>query len=159
MSSCDIIRASEAQPGDLIFFQGTYDTAGASHVGIYVGNGMMIHCGNPISYASIETNYCSLTFIVTAESADSAGKGEIMGVKLEKIGADLEKARKKRAEWDAKVKDLERRYREEENTEIHEMVHAANLTPEQLAELIRKSAVFMPQVMDKETKEDGQYGE
>ena len=38
-----------------------------------------------------------------------------MGVKLEKIGADLEKARKKRAEWDAKVKDLERRYREEEN--------------------------------------------
>lgn len=57
MRSCDIIRASEAQPGDLIFFQGTYDTAGASHVGIYVGNGMMIHCGNPISYASIETNY------------------------------------------------------------------------------------------------------
>ena len=82
-----------------------------------------------------------------------------MGIKLEKIGADLEKARKKRADWDAKVKDLERRYRDEENTEIHEMVHAANLTPEQLAELIRKSAVFMPQVMDKETKEDGQYGE
>ena len=82
-----------------------------------------------------------------------------MGIKLEKIGADLEKARKKRAEWDAKVKDLERRYREEENTEIHEMVHAGTLTPEQLAELIRKSAVFMPQGMDKETKEDGQYGE
>ena len=82
-----------------------------------------------------------------------------MGVKLEKIGADLEKARKKRAEWDAKVKDLERRYREEENTEIHEMVHAANLTPEQLAELIRKSAAFMPQVMAAEVKEDGQYDE
>ena len=73
--------------------------------------------------------------------------------------ADLEKARKKRAEWDAKVKDLERRYREEENTEIHEMVHAANLTPEQLAELIRKSAAFMPQVMAEEAKEDGQYDE
>ena len=56
-SSCDIIPASEAQPGDLIFFQGTYDTAGASHVGIYVGGGMMIHCGNPISYASIEISY------------------------------------------------------------------------------------------------------
>ena len=82
-----------------------------------------------------------------------------MGVKLEKIGADLEKARKKRAEWDAKVKDLERRYREEENTEIHEMVHAANLTPEQLAELIRKSTTFMPQVMAAEVKEDGQYDE
>ena len=57
MGCCDIIPKSSAKPGDLIFFQGTYNTAGASHVGIYVGNGMMIHCGNPISYASIETNY------------------------------------------------------------------------------------------------------
>lgn len=60
-----------------------------------------------------------------------------MSAKLDRIGADLEKARKKRAEWDAKVKDLERRYREEENSEIHEMVHAANLNPEQLSELLR----------------------
>ena len=57
MGKCDIIPKSEAKPGDLIFFQKTYNTSGASHVGIYVGNGMMIHCGNPISYASIETNY------------------------------------------------------------------------------------------------------
>lgn len=57
MGVCDIIPKSEAKPGDLIFFQGTYNTSGASHVGIYVGNGMMIHCGSPISYASIETSY------------------------------------------------------------------------------------------------------
>lgn len=57
MGKCDIIPKSEAKPGDLIFFQKTYNTSGASHVGIYVGDGMMIHCGNPISYASIETNY------------------------------------------------------------------------------------------------------
>ena len=57
MGKCDIIPKSEAKPGDLIFFQKTYNTSGASHVGIYVGNGMMIHCGNLISYASIETNY------------------------------------------------------------------------------------------------------
>ena len=57
MAYCDIIPAEEAQPGDLIFFQGTYATVGASHVGIYVGGGMMIHCGNPISYASVETSY------------------------------------------------------------------------------------------------------
>ncbi len=57
MGKCDIIPKSEAKPGDLIFFQKTYNTSGASHVGIYVGNGMMIHCGNPISYASIEANY------------------------------------------------------------------------------------------------------
>lgn len=57
MGKCDIIPKSEAKPGDLIFFQKTYNTSGASHVGIYVGNGMMIHCGSPISYASIETSY------------------------------------------------------------------------------------------------------
>ena len=57
MGKCDIITKSEAKPGDLIFFQKTYNTSGASHVGIYVGNGMMIHCGSPISYASIETSY------------------------------------------------------------------------------------------------------
>ena len=57
MGKCDIIPKTEAKPGDLIFFQKTYNTSGASHVGIYVGNGMMIHCGSPISYASIETSY------------------------------------------------------------------------------------------------------
>lgn len=55
--SCTIVSAAQARPGDLIFFQGTYDTPGASHVGIYVGNGTMLHCGNPISYTSIETPY------------------------------------------------------------------------------------------------------
>ena len=51
------VKKSEAKPGDIIFFQGTYPTAGASHVGIYLGNGMMIHCGTPIQYASINTSY------------------------------------------------------------------------------------------------------
>ena len=54
---CITVSSGEAKPGDLVFFQGTYNTPGASHVGIYVGDGMMIHCGNPISYASIETSY------------------------------------------------------------------------------------------------------
>ena len=66
-----------------------------------------------------------------------------MGAKLDRIGADLEKARRKRAEWDAKVKDLERRYREEENSEIHELVHAANMNPDQLSELLRMFAADM----------------
>ena len=57
LNICTPVSAANAQPGDLIFFQGTYNTSGASHVGIYVGNGMMIHCGNPISYASINTTY------------------------------------------------------------------------------------------------------
>lgn len=54
---CAPVPAEDARPGDLIFFQGTYGTAGASHVGIYAGGGMMIHCGKPVQYASINTPY------------------------------------------------------------------------------------------------------
>ena len=82
-----------------------------------------------------------------------------MSAKLDRIGADLEKARKKRSEWDAKVKDLERRYREEENSEIHEIVHAANLTPDQLSELLRMFAADMapkPDTINTMNKEEPQ---
>lgn len=54
---CTPISPSNARPGDLIFFKGTYDTPGISHVGIYVGNNRMIHCGDPISYTVINTQY------------------------------------------------------------------------------------------------------
>ena len=57
LKRCQRISSAEAKPGDLIFFQGTYNTTGASHVGIYVGNNTMIHCGNPIKYANIESAY------------------------------------------------------------------------------------------------------
>lgn len=63
---CDIIPPTEAKPGDLIFFHHTYDApdpSDATHVGIYVGDGMMIHCGNPISYASTESNYWQSHFL------------------------------------------------------------------------------------------------
>lgn len=62
-SLCTPIAPDAARPGDLIFFQNTYNTPGASHVGIYVGNGMMIHCGNPISYTSINTGYWQSHFL------------------------------------------------------------------------------------------------
>ena len=51
------VSKANAQPGDLIFFVGTYDTPGVSHVGIYVGDGVMIHCGDPIQYTSINSSY------------------------------------------------------------------------------------------------------
>lgn len=54
---CTPVTAAQAKPGDLIFFQGTYDVTGVSHVGLYVGGGMMIHCGDPISYANVNTEY------------------------------------------------------------------------------------------------------
>ena len=49
--------SANVKPGDLVFFTGTYDTPGVSHVGIYVGNNMMIHCGDPISYANLNSSY------------------------------------------------------------------------------------------------------
>jgi hypothetical protein len=62
-NQCAIIPPSEARPGDIIFFTGTYASSGAvSHVGIYVGNGMMIHCGNPIQYASVNSTYWTQHF-------------------------------------------------------------------------------------------------
>lgn len=64
MYMCTIISPEEAQPGDLIFFENTYNCDGpASHVGIYVGDGMMIHCGKPIQYTSIETAYWQEHFL------------------------------------------------------------------------------------------------
>lgn len=60
---CTPVRPSDAKPGDIIFFTGTYNSGcPVSHVGIYVGNGMMIHCGNPISYASVNSNYWTQHF-------------------------------------------------------------------------------------------------
>jgi len=63
LNICSYVSPTAARPGDLIFFEGTYDTTGASHVGIYVGNNMMIHCGDPIQYASINTSYWQQHFL------------------------------------------------------------------------------------------------
>ena len=57
---------SNPQPGDLVFFVGTYDTPGVSHVGIYVGNSMMIHCGDPISYSNLNSSYWQAHFYAYA---------------------------------------------------------------------------------------------
>ena len=59
---CTPVSRGNARPGDLVFFKGTYDTPGISHVGIYVGNNRMIHCGDPITYANLNTNYWQTHF-------------------------------------------------------------------------------------------------
>lgn len=59
---CTPVSKANVKPGDLVFFKGTYDTPGVSHVGIYVGNDMMLHCGDPISYTSLNTDYMQSHF-------------------------------------------------------------------------------------------------
>lgn len=79
-----------------------------------------------------------------------------MSAKLERLAQELDKARRRAAEWEAKVRDLEQRYQEAENTEIHQMVHAANLTPEQLGQLLRQAANMLPNpnAMPKEEEDE-----
>ena len=60
---CTRVSSANVKPGDLVFFQGTYDTAGASHVGIYVGNNKMVHCGDPIQYADLGSSYWQSHFL------------------------------------------------------------------------------------------------
>ena len=93
----------------------------------------------------------SHTFIVSAvclksgrRPFSSTKEDERDETRLNRLRDELKKARKRRDEWESKVKDLERRYKEAENTCIHDMVHAANLTPEQLAELIRAASSGLP---------------
>lgn len=63
LSICTRVSSSNVRPGDLVFFEGTYNTTGASHVGIYVGNNTMIHCGDPIQYADLSSSYWQQHFL------------------------------------------------------------------------------------------------
>ena len=124
------VSEHEAKPGDLVFFEGTYDTPGASHVGLYVGDGMMIRRETPsntrISTQVIGTNTCWFW-------QDSQVKGRCtMSEKLEKLRADLARARERRIQLNNRIELLERRIAEAEKVEVAEMVRVANLTPEQL---------------------------
>ena len=60
---CSYVSPSDAKPGDLIFFEKTYNTSGASHIGIYVGENTMLHCGDPIQYTRIDTSYWQSHFM------------------------------------------------------------------------------------------------
>ena len=76
-----------------------------------------------------------------------------MSEKLERLSRELEKAKSKRASLERKIKDLEARYLEQENTEIHDMVREAQLSPEALAELIARSKRTLPQTLGNRLEE------
>ncbi len=81
-----------------------------------------------------------------------------MSAKLDRIGTERDKALRRRDEWDARYKELDKKYREQENIEIHEMVHAANLNPEQLAQLLKMASQTMPdpEMLEQVKKEEMQ---
>ena len=78
---CTPVSSANVKPGDLVFFTGTYDTPGVSHVGIYVGNNMMIHCGDPISYANLNSHRPNISSVISGykQPSKSAQSIEITG--------------------------------------------------------------------------------
>lgn len=87
---CAYVSPANAKPGDLIFFQGTYDTTGASHVGIYVGNNTMLHCGDPIQYSDISYAVCAYFGIETGENSFGYIATWSKGKELPELKASLE---------------------------------------------------------------------
>ena len=136
------ISEAEAKPGDLVFFEGTYDTPGKSHVGIYLGNGMMVSAGDPIKYANIHSSYWQK--YLSGFGRLSKWLEEEMSEKLDKLRASLEKERERRIKINTRIESLERRIQEAEAAEVNEMVRTAKVTPEQLAALLRQSATSTP---------------
>ena len=149
-------RVSNPQPGDLVFFTGTYDTPGVSHVGIYVGEDgdgspVMLHCGDPIQYAKLDTSYWQSHFYAYGRLHYKKHIASIdikATTKLDRIERDIEKTRAKILEYQKRLKDLEAQKIEEENAQIVQMVKAVHLDGAQLAAFLSAYAsgeIALPQ--------------
>ena len=128
---CTPVSKANAQPGDLIFFVGTYDTPGVSHVGIYVGDGVMIHCGDPIQYTSINSSYWQQHFYAFGRPPIKR-KEFCMNPKYQKVLSDIEKAEKKKSEIEGQLKELYDKKTELENLEIINTVRSMVMDKDQI---------------------------
>ena len=128
---------SSPKPGDLVFFVGTYDTAGVSHCGIYVGDGMMIHCGDPIQYANSEYKLLAIPFLRLR--AFTLTRRLCMAVsKSQKIQAEIDKVKAKISEQQARLKELEKNKQEAENSEIVDIVRGMSISLEELPLVLQR---------------------
>ena len=123
-SYCSYVSPSDAKPGDLIFFQGTYDTPGASHVGIYVGNNMMIHCGNPIQYTS--KFLLAATFYGIWQTSLEGSEQE-MNMRLKKVLDDIQKTENKILELQEHVRQLRIQKKQMEDAEIIKAIRSMKM--------------------------------
>ena len=146
---CTPVSSANVKPGDLVFFTGTYDTPGVSHVGIYVGNNMMIHCGDPISYANLNSNYWQSHFYRYGRLPER--RVNDMNPKIMKLRGELEKNKGKISDLQGRNRELEKQIRELEDTDIIGMVRENGMTMEQFAELFRRmQAAPAPATSEKE---------
>ena len=146
---CTPVSSANVKPGDLVFFTGTYDTPGVSHVGIYVGNNMMIHCGDPISYANLNSSYWQSHFYRYGRLPQR--RVNDMNPKIMKLRGELEKNKGKISDLQGRNRELEKQIRELEDTDIIGMVRENGMTMEQFAELSRRmQAAPAPATLEKE---------
>ena len=137
------ISEAEAKPGDLVFFEGTYDTPGKSHVGIYLGNGKMVSVPETPSSTQTFTRPTGRSISPGLDGFQNDWRS-FMSEKSDKLRAMLEKEKERRIKLNNRIEILERRIQEEDSAEVNEMVRTAKVTPEQLAALLRQSATATP---------------
>lgn len=171
---CTPVSQSEAQPGDLIFFTGTYDAGvPVTHIGIYVGNGQMIHCGHPVQYTSINSPYWQSHFYGFGHGKEKGGvtavrKGEVMK-SFEKATADYEKAKVKmeasKARYEADLKRFkaaEIAKTEAENLEIVKIIRAMDMSIPELEAFKKRMKNELPgrvEIQKEETRSDDEFRE
>ena len=140
-SHCSQVSLSEAKPGDLIFFTGTY-SAGTpvTHVGIYIGNGQMIHAGDPVQYANINTSYWTEQFLrIWAYLNQLKIGGNKLNPKIDKLARDIEKTEKKIADLQKKLELFKEEKTRLENEDYGDIGRDFHLTPKELAEFFESA--------------------
>ena len=142
---CTPVTADQAKPGDLVFFVGTYDTPGVSHVGLYVGNSVMLHCGDPISYTNLNSSYWQQHLYCYGVYPDARKERFSMATnKLDRIERDIEKTKTKIAELQKQLRELEAAKTEQENLQIVQLVRGLNMTPQEFAAFVRGARCRYP---------------
>ncbi len=143
----------------MVFFVGTYDTPGVSHCGLYLGDGMMIHAGDPIGYANLNSSYWQAHLYAYGRLPDWR-IDTLATSKSAKIQTEIEKVKAKITEQQARLKELEQKKMEAENTEIVDIVRGLSISLDDLPALLQTIQAgggmgqSVPKAADPNDKED-----
>ena len=145
---CMPVSPEEARPGDIIFFTGTYDAGEpVTHVGIYAGDGQMIHCGNPIQYTSINSAYWQSHFYAFGRPYGGAY------LNIERIKEELARTYVKIEKLQKKARDLEEQKKQAEDMEYLKIIRSNGVSAEELQLMIDISKEEQKKILEIREKE------
>ena len=148
---CTPVSAADAKAGDIIFFTGTYNAGRpVTHVGIYCGNGTMVHCGDPIQYTSINTSYWQSHFYGFGRLNQ---RREELFLSVERINSQLKKVREQIAQLQAKEKDLAEQKQMAEDAEAMKIIRKYKISSERLQMLNKLSEDEVRNLLQKREQE------